>query len=230
MELPSPISPTVNLFPTHEKSQDHQISDLVDSEQLLAPDGVIRPLQRLDDLRQAVSNMPYVKYPEEASPTTEPVFKNSQDLIETIETLKAELDAPEQALTVSVADPAVRDATAPLLISVGSEPSAFTFDEGSEPPSALEESQALGHTDEWVPYVVGSYLKLITSAGSSNSRAFADLLSSPVNLTRILSSKIQTCLHRDRKQSEGPLEAMGLAGNCKVCKMELAPLFLTVQD
>ena len=156
MELPSPISPTVGLFPAHERSQDHQISeaDLVDSEQLLTPDGIIHPLQKFGGLGQAVSNMPDVKCPEEASPTTEPVFKNSHVLVETIETLKAELDTPEQALTVSVTDPAAQEATAPLLILVaserplGNEPSAFTFDEESEPPSALEESHAFGNNDE----------------------------------------------------------------------------------
>ena len=155
IELSSPISPT-DLFPTHEVSQDHQISDQVDSEQLLTSDSAIHPLQLLDGTGQAVSNMPYVEYPEEASPTAEPVFQNGQVLIETIETLKAESDTPEKALTVSVTDPAAQDATAPLLISaaserpLGSEPSAFAFDEESEPPSALEASQALGHTDEWV--------------------------------------------------------------------------------
>ena len=236
MELPSPISPTVDLFPTHEKSQDHQISGLVDSEQSLTPGGAIHPLQKLDGLGLAVLNMPYVKYPEEGSPTTEPVIKNSQVLEETIETLKAALDTPEQALNVSVIDPAAQDGTAPLLISpaserpLGSERSAFTFDEESEPPSALEESQALGHTDEWVLYVVAGYLKLITFAGSSNSRALADLLSSPVNLTWTILSKIQAYLHRDRNQSEGALEAMASAENCKVCRMELEPLSLTVQD
>ncbi len=238
MDLPLPISPTVDLFPAREKSQDRQISevDLVDSEQLLTPDGAIHPLQRLGGLGQAVSFFPFVKCPEEVSPTTEPVFKNSQVLIETIESLEAELDTPEQALTVSVTDPAVQDPTAPLLISATSERpseserSAFTFDEESEPPSILEESQAFGHTDEWVMYVVGSYLKLIASAGSSNPSAFADLLSSPVNLTWILSSKIQAYLHRHGKQSTEPPETTALAGNCKDCRMELAPLFLTVQD
>ena len=238
MELPSPISPTVDLFPAHEKSQDHQVSpvDLVDSEQLLTPDGAIHPLQKLGGLGQAVSNFPYVKCAEEASPTTEPVFKNNQVPIETIDTLKAELDTPEQALTVSVTGPAVQDAAAPLLISATSEQpleserSAFTIDEESEHPSILEESQTFGHIDEWVMCVVGSYLKLIISAGILNSRAFADLLSSPVNLTWILSSKIQVYLHKGGKQSKEPPETTALAGSCKGCRMELAPLLLMVQD
>ena len=232
MELPSPISPTVDLFPAHKNSQDHQISsvDLVDPEQLLTPDGATHPRQKLGGLEQAVSNFPYVKCPEEASPTTEPDFKNSQALIET---LKQELDTPEQGLTISVTDPVVQDATAPLLISATSEQSersAFTFDEESEPPSILEESQAFGHTDEWVVHVVGSYLKLITSAGISNSKVFGDLLSSPVNLTRTLSSKRQAYLHRVGKQSKEPPETTALAGSCKDCRMELALLLLTVQD
>jgi hypothetical protein len=235
MELPSPTSPTVDLFPMHEKSQDHQISEanLVVSAQLLTPDGAIHPLQELGGLEQAVLNMPVVKCPTEASPTTEPVFRNSQVLIET---LKAEVDTQERALTISIPDPAGQDATAPLLISatsegpLESEPSAVTFDEESEPPSALEESQAFGRTDECVMYVVGSCLKLITSAGNSTSIAFAGPLSSPVNIIWMSSSKMQPYRHSDGKQSKNLPVAIPLAGNCEDCKMVLAPLFLMDRD
>lgn len=226
MELPSPTSPTVDLFPMHEKSRDHQISEanLVDSEQLLTPDGAVRPLQELGSQEQAVSNMPAARSPTPASPTTEPVFKNSQVFIET---LKAEVDTQEQALTVPVTDPAAQNATASLLISatsaepLESEPSAFTFD---------EESQAFGHTDEWVVYVIGSCLTLITSAGNSNSIASAGPLSSPVNIPWILLSKMQPYPHSDGKHSKILPVTIALTGNCEDCRMVLAPLFLMGRD
>ena len=223
MELPSPTSPTVDLFPVHDKSQDHQISqgDLVDPEQLLTPDGAVHPLQKLGSLEKAVSNMPLVTLP-----TTEPVFKNGQVLIET---LRTEVDPQKQALTVSVTDPAPQDTTAPLLISgtsegpLESEPSAFAINEESKPPCTLEESQPLGHTDEWVMYVVGSRLALITSAENPNSIAFADLLSFLVNLIWILSSKIPPYRHIDDSVT------IALAGNYEDCRMVLA-LFLMGRD
>lgn len=217
MELPSPTSPTVDLFPMHDKSQDHQISqdDLVNSEQLLTPDDAVGSLQK------AVLNMPLVTLP-----TTEPVFKNGQVLIET---LKAEVDTQEQALPVSVTDPATQDTTTPLLISgtsegpLESEPSTFAIDEESKPTSTLEESQPFGHADEWVMCVVGSCLVLITSAEKSNSKAFAVPLSSPVNLIWILSSKIPSYRHSDDSVT------IALAGNYEDCRMVLA-LFLMGRD
>jgi hypothetical protein len=235
MELPSSTSPTVDLFPTHEKSQDHQISevDLVDSEQLLTPDGVIQPLQKLGSLKQAVSTLPLVKCPAEASPITEPIFGNNQVLVET---LRTEFDTPEQTLTVSVTDPAAQDATAPLSISaipegpLESELSIFNFDEESQLPSTLEESQAFGHTNESVMHVSGSCLKLITSAGNSNAIAFAVPLSSPVNLIWIPSSKMQTYRHSDGNQSKKLPVAKALVGNCGDYRMVLAPLLLMGRD
>lgn len=191
MELPLLTSPTVGLFPTTEKSQDAQVGevDLVDSERLLSPNSVIYPHQQSGSLEQAVSALPLVKSPVEASPAPEPVFKNSQVLTET---LREELDTLEQALTVSDPDPTAQATTAPPLNSttsgsqvatlLESEPSAFTFHEESQ-PSTLEEIEAFGHTDEWVSCILqGSYLKLINLAGRSNIMIFAVLLSSPMSL------------------------------------------------
>ena len=132
-----------------EKSQDPQVSevDQVDSEQLLAPNGVIHPLQKLDGLEQAVSAMPLVGS-QDASPALEGVR------------LKREFDTSEQALNVSDTDPAAQDTTVPPLISATSksqvatlletEPSAFTYNEESQLPSTLEETQTFGYADEWV--------------------------------------------------------------------------------
>jgi len=232
MELPSP---TIDLFPTQEKSQDHQISeaDPVDSKQLLTLDGAISPLRKRGSLEQAVPNTPLVKRPTEAPPGAGPVYKNSQVLMET---LKAELDTPEQVLAVSVTDLAAQDVTAPLLIlatlegSLESEPSAFTFDEESQSPSTLEESQAFSQTDEWVMYIAVSCSKLITSAGNSNAIAFADPLSSPVNLSWIILGRMQYYRHSDSNQRKKLPVSIALAGNCEDYRMVLAPLFLMALD
>ena len=186
MGLPSPTSPTVSLFPTHGKSQEPQVSeiDLVDSEQLLTPDGVIRPPQTLGSLKQDISTVPVVKSPVDALPTPEPVVKNHRDL----ETLREELDASEQALTVSDTDLAAQDTTAPPLISATSEGQVATLLENESSDLTFdEESHAFGHTDEWVICTLrGSVLKLITSAGNPNTIASADPLSSLVNLIKII--------------------------------------------
>jgi len=192
MGLPSPTSPSVSLFPTHEKFEDPQVSevDLVDSQQLLTPDGVIHSAQKLGGLEQTASTAPLVKSSVEALPTPESVFKNRQVLTET---LGEEIGALEQASTVSDADLAAQDSmVSPLIPATAesqvatpleSEPTVFTFDEESQLPSTLEESQAFDHTDEWVICPLrGSALKLTTSTGNPKVITFADPLSSLVNL------------------------------------------------
>jgi hypothetical protein len=191
MGLPSPSSPNVSLFPTHErpwKSQDPQVSEVdpVDPE-LLTPNGVTYPPQKSDSPEQPISPLPLVKSSVEEPPTPELVFKDSQNLTET---LREELDALESALAVSDTNPAAQDTIAPPLISTTSESqvatllgSDTTFDERSQVPSTLEESQAFDDTDEWVTCTLqGSYLKLRTSAGNSKATTFTDSLFSPMNL------------------------------------------------